>query len=82
MTTREEAVAALEVARATYNRWGYNDSIEKALVDWLIYGEKDAAELVRNHLWAYFPGGGTSTYVTREVFKALGRDDETDDGWC
>jgi len=86
-TTAEQAQEALEVARQTYARFGYDQETEDRLVAILTAENKHQAQAqkradqFRNLLWSVAAGGGVSANVTRKVYIALGREDETDDRW-
>lgn len=88
-TTAFQAMQALEVARKTYARFGYDEGVEKRLIDILtlvpaeepLYRRDKPAERFRNLLWDTFSGGGVSASVTRQIFESLGRGDETDENW-
>lgn len=86
-TTAEQAQEALEVARQTYTRFGYNAETEERLVTILTAENtsqdqaKKRADQFRNLLWSIVAGGGVSASVTRKVYAALGREDETNNDW-
>jgi hypothetical protein len=86
-TTAEQALEALEVARQTYTRFGYNEETEERLVAILTAENKTQdqaqkrADQFRNLLWSIVAGGGVSASITHKVYAALGREDETDDRW-
>lgn len=91
--TVEQATQALEPARQTYARFGYNDQTEQRLIHLLVTPEEtlretgelrsydSAAERFRMILWDNFTGGGVSASITQQVFTALGRGDEPDPRW-
>ena len=86
-TDRVQALEALEIAEKVYTRFGYQSLIQDQLLAILIREAADEdeakanAEEFRNLLWSYFSGGGVSADVTRRVYAALGRENETDSRW-
>lgn len=91
VTTREQAVAALDLAKSKSNQRyvaAFTPEVDEVLVDLLIAQPNDDefddsnAEEFRNTVDRAHNGGGSSSIAfTRKVLIALGRENEMNPNW-